>query len=70
MFYEVKVFDSQGHLKKVISSKKLSSRFWRNQDNTTSYYEEGHAKSEEWGARGNMKAEKVSLNGAALKVQV
>ena len=29
MFYEVKVFDSEGQLKKVLSPKKLSNRFWK-----------------------------------------
>ena len=29
MFYEVKVFDAKGELKKVLSPKKLSSRFWK-----------------------------------------
>jgi len=64
MFYEVKVFNSRGQLKKIVSSKKLSNRFWRNNDNTPSYYEEGHAKSEEWSAKGNEKAEIVGLNGS------
>ena len=29
MFYEVKIFDAKGYLKKVVSSKKLSNRFWK-----------------------------------------
>ena len=29
MFYEVKVFDAKGGLKKVLSPKKLSKRFWK-----------------------------------------
>ena len=29
MFYEVKVFDAKGELKKVLSPKKLSNRFWK-----------------------------------------
>ena len=29
MFYEVKVFDAEGQLKKVLSPKKLSTRFWK-----------------------------------------
>ena len=29
MFYEVKVFDAKGQLKKVLSPKKLSNRFWK-----------------------------------------
>ena len=29
MFYEVKVFDAKGELKKVLSPKNLSNRFWK-----------------------------------------
>ncbi|PIQ97932.1 MAG: hypothetical protein COV67_01565 [Nitrospinae bacterium CG11_big_fil_rev_8_21_14_0_20_56_8] len=29
MFFEVKVYDANGDLKKVISPKKLSNRFWK-----------------------------------------
>ena len=29
MFYEVKVFDDKGELKKVLSPKKLSNSFWK-----------------------------------------
>ena len=29
MFYEVKVFDAEGQLKKVLSPRKLSNRFWK-----------------------------------------
>ena len=29
MFYEVKVFNAEGQLKKVLSPKKLSNRFWK-----------------------------------------
>jgi hypothetical protein len=29
MFYEVKFFDAKGELKKVLSPKKLSTRFWK-----------------------------------------
>ena len=29
MFYEVKVFDAKGELKKVLSPKKLSNKFWK-----------------------------------------
>ena len=30
MFYEVKIFNAEGELKKVLSPKKLSNRFWKN----------------------------------------
>lgn len=29
MFYEVRVLDSDGKIKKVLSSKKLSSNYWK-----------------------------------------
>lgn len=29
MFYEVRVFDAKGELKKVLSPKRLSNRFWK-----------------------------------------
>ena len=29
MFYEVKIFNANGELKKVLSPKKLSNRFWK-----------------------------------------
>ena len=33
MFYEVRVFDAKGELKKVLSPKKLSNRFWKKSEN-------------------------------------
>jgi hypothetical protein len=62
MFHKVKVFDSRGQLKKVVSSKKLSNRFWRMNDNLPSYYEDSSAKSDDWNSRGKVQAEKVSLD--------
>ena len=61
MFYEVKVFDSRGHLKKVVSSKKLSKRFWRMNDNLPSYYEESSVKPNDWNSKGEIQTEKVSV---------
>ena len=61
MFYEVKVFDSRGQLKKVVSSKKLSNRFWRMQDSLPSYYEESSGKSDHLNSRGKMQVVKVSV---------
>ena len=61
MFYEVKVFDSRGKLKKVVSSKKLSNRFWRMNDNLPSYYEENSSKSDDWNSKGKIQVEKVSV---------
>jgi hypothetical protein len=64
MFYEVKVFDSRGQLKKVVSSKKLSNQFWSQNDNLPSYYEDSSAKSDDWSSKGKIKAEKVIVEEA------
>ena len=61
MFYEVKVFDSRGQLKKVVSSKKLSNRFWRINDNQPSYYEESSIRSDDWNSKGKIQVKKVSV---------
>ena len=61
MFHEVKVFDSRGQLKKVVSSKKLSNRFWRMNDNLPSYYEENSVKSDGLNSKGKIRVEKVSV---------
>ena len=64
MFYEVRVFDSQGQLKKVVSSKKLSNRFWRASDNLPSYYEDSSAKSDDCNSKAKMQAEKIGVEEA------
>ena len=64
MFYEVKIFDSRGQLKKVVSSKKLSNRFWSANDNLPSYYEDSSAKSDDSYSKEKMQAEKVGVEEA------
>jgi len=64
VFYEVKVFDSRGQLKKVVSSKKLSNRFWRASDNLPSYYEDSPAKSDDCNSKAKMQAEKIGVEEA------
>ena len=49
MFYEVRIFDAHGELKKVISSKRLSNRFWRLNPDTPEAREEGDVSPEGWG---------------------
>ena len=64
MFYEVKIFDSRGQLKKVVSSKKLSNRFWSANDNLPSYYEDSSAKSDDYNSKAKMQAEKIGVEEA------
>lgn len=62
MFYEVRVFDSQGQLKKVISSKKLSNRFWRMNSNNPPEYDVMEPGAEEWSNRNGLKREKICVD--------
>ena len=62
MFYKVKVFDSQGQLKKVVSSKKLSNQFWANKDNLPSYYDDRSGKSEGSNLNNNTKVQKIYID--------
>lgn len=65
MFHEVKVFDSRGQLKKVVSSKKLSNRFWRANGSAPPDYDQGYGKAEDWNPKNHMSREKVRLDGSA-----
>jgi len=62
MFYKVKVFDSQGQLKKVVSSKKLSNQFWANKDNLPSYYDDRSGKSEGSNPNNKTKVQKFYID--------
>ena len=62
MFYKVKVFDSQGQLKKVVSSKKLSNQFWANKDNLPSYYDDRSGKSESLNSNNKTKVQKFYID--------
>ena len=47
MFYEVRVFDAKGELKKVLSPKKLSNRFWKSgEQNLIDYTDKGNSSSD------------------------
>ena len=54
MFYEVRIFDAHGKLKKVISSKRLSNRFWRLNPDTPEAREESDVSPGDWGAKSGL----------------
>jgi hypothetical protein len=54
MFYEVRIFDAHGELKKVISSKKLSNRFWRLNPDTPEAREESDVSPGDWGVKNGL----------------
>ncbi len=60
MFYEVRVFGSRGELKKVVSSKKLSKRFWKINGSAQPDYDQSYGKAEDWSPKGEMIPEIVS----------
>jgi len=64
MFYKVKIFDSRGQLKEVVSSKKLSNRFWRSNDDLPSYYEDSSVKSDDCNSKEKMQSEKIGVEEA------
>jgi hypothetical protein len=50
MFYEVKIFDAKGELKKVLSPKKLSNRFWKHgEQNLIDFGDKENSSSSDWG---------------------
>ena len=71
MFYEVKVLDQQGKVKKVISSKRLSKKYWKRNNEGKEFtgnmgmeddefdYESG------WSTLGNSKNSQVKLDESA-----
>ena len=54
MFYEVRIFDAHGELKKVISSKRLSNRFWRLNPDTPEAREASDGSPEDWGVKSGL----------------
>ena len=49
MFYEVRIFDAKGELKKVLSPKKLSNRFWKNgEQNLIDFGDKDNSSSSDW----------------------
>ncbi|MEE9258738.1 MAG: hypothetical protein V3U37_04265 [Nitrospinaceae bacterium] len=46
MFYEVRIFDAEGQLKKTISSKRLSNRFWKKNENSPPEFGDSDSNSE------------------------
>jgi hypothetical protein len=71
MFYEVKVLDQQGKVKKVISSKRLSKKYWKRNNEGKEFtgnmgieddefdYESG------WSTLGNSRNNQVKLDESA-----
>ena len=48
MFYEVRIFDAKGELKKVISPRRLSNRFWKHGEQNLINFGEKEKSSQDW----------------------
>ena len=59
IFYNVKIFDSQRQLKKVVSSENLSNQFCANKDNLPSYYDDHSRKSGDRNSDNKIKIQKL-----------
>jgi len=51
MFYEVKIFDAKGELKKILSPKRLSNRFWRSGEQNLIDFSDKESQSSDAGGR-------------------
>ncbi len=57
MFYEVRVFDAKGYLRKVISPRKLSNMFWRQGEQNLIDFSDKENRSQELDSRKILKNE-------------
>ena len=48
MFYEVRIFDTKGELKKVISPRRLSNRFWKHSKQNLIDFGEKEKRCQDW----------------------
>ena len=48
MFYEVRIIDAKGELKKVISPRRLSNRFWKHGEQNLIDFGEKENRCQDW----------------------
>jgi len=48
MFFEVRIFNADGELKRVVSPKKLSKNFWKENDNGLPDFNETYLNQDSW----------------------
>ena len=56
MFYEVRIFDAKGELKKILSPKRLSNQFWKSGEQNLIDFSDKENSSSSY--RGNIKVDK------------
>jgi len=70
MFYEVKVLDQQGKVKKVISSRRLSNKYWKRNNDGKEFtgsmgMEDDDFDESGWSTPGIAKTNQVKLDESA-----
>ncbi len=70
MFYQVKVLDQQGKVKKVISSRRLSNKYWKRNNEGKEFtgsmgMEDGEFDESGWSTPGISKDSQVKLDESA-----
>ncbi|MFQ5450740.1 MAG: hypothetical protein ACE5E9_08915 [Nitrospinaceae bacterium] len=60
MFFEVKVFDADGELKRVITPRKLSKRFWKKENNNYQDYTDYDTGTDDWNSRNSLEKVRYS----------
>jgi len=70
MFYEVKVLDQQGKVKKVISSRRLSNKYWKRNNEGKEFtgsmgMEDGEFDESGWNTLGVSKSSQVKVDESA-----
>jgi hypothetical protein len=70
MFYEVKVLDQQGKVKKVISSRRLSNKYWKRNNEGKEFtggmgMEDDEFDESGWSTLGVSKSSQVKLDESA-----
>lgn len=58
MFFEVRIFDAKGELKKVITPKRLSNKFWKQNSNALPDFHDNELPGDEWDLN---KAKRISF---------
>jgi len=64
MFFEVRIFDANGDLKKVVSPKRLSNRFWKKNENALPDFKDNELGGDDWSAKDSRHIVKLGFEEA------
>jgi hypothetical protein len=64
MFFEVKIFSADGELKRVVSPKKLSKNFWKENENGLPDFSETYLSSDAWDNKNSLEKVQMEEPGA------